>query len=158
MSMVLKIFSYQQVHRVLLAPEPDFMAVAGAVCALWPDAGELTLKFADVRGAAQSLTQESFDQFLSSATSPMPPARPMLKLFVASDDASLHELMKSQAATRSLAAPSPAAAGRRRLKSKLAAAAPPRHGNRMIATWTTCSRRSGLRSRRLPQPSVPRAR
>lgn len=124
--MVLKIFSYQQVHRVLLAPEPDFATVAGAVCSLWPDAEQILMRFAGADGTRQPLGEETFGAFLLSATCPLPPGKPMLKLLVAAEEGAFAELAKAQADMPKLLVPfvDNDPKPRRRFKSKLALGAP----------------------------------
>lgn len=124
--MVLKIFSYQQVHRVLLAPEPDFATVAGAVCSLWPDTEQILMKFTGADGTLQPLGEETFGAFLLSATCPLPPGKPMLKLLVAADEGAFVELAKAQADVSKLLVPfvDNDPKPRRRFKSKLALGAP----------------------------------
>mmetsp|Transcript_130472 Transcript_130472/g.418349 ORF Transcript_130472/g.418349 Transcript_130472/m.418349 type:complete len:377 (-) Transcript_130472:111-1241(-) len=135
MAVVLKIVSHGQVHRVLLAPEPDYAAVRGALRSLWPDAGEAVAKFADGSGCMKTLGEVSFQSFLGTASSMVgAQVRPVLRLLVAPDEAALEDLVQLKAAENEGTAKLEAASGgkpRRRLRCKLGALP----GQREASEW-----------------------
>mmetsp|Transcript_48192 Transcript_48192/g.103209 ORF Transcript_48192/g.103209 Transcript_48192/m.103209 type:complete len:92 (-) Transcript_48192:6-281(-) len=66
-SFVLKIFSAEQVHRVLVGPQTSYHSVLGVVENLVPDFSRPTLLFSNSESVATLLTKATFADFVKPA-------------------------------------------------------------------------------------------